>query len=59
MHAGAKHDGASLKDALRGAVEYDIGMMTVTVLPELPMTPTGKIAKSDLAAAFGAVKQVA
>ena len=36
---------------------YDLDPMTVTVVPDLPMTPTGKIAKSDLVASAKAARQ--
>lgn len=49
---GSTADGDGLKAAVRGAVPYDITPLTVRVLDELPMTPTGKIAKADLAARF-------
>ncbi len=57
LHEGAKLDGGSLKDALRGTVGYDLDPMTVTVVPDLPMTPTGKIAKSELVASAIAARQ--
>jgi len=43
--------GSRLKEAIVGKVAYDLAPLTVTVVDELPMTPTGKIAKAELAAA--------
>lgn len=50
LHGDAKADRATLKNAIKGGVPYDLEALVVNVVPELPMTPTGKIAKSDLAA---------
>jgi len=43
--------GGRLKEAIVGQVGYDLAPLTVTVVDDLPMTPTGKIAKAELAAA--------
>jgi long-chain acyl-CoA synthetase len=39
-----------LKSAVAGRVSYDITPLQVSVVADLPMTPTGKIAKAELAA---------
>ena len=44
----------SLKSAITGKVSYDIAALRVRVVTELPMTPTGKIAKGELAARLAA-----
>lgn len=46
---GAALDGPALKAAIAGKVPYDLAPLAVVVVPEMPMTPTGKIAKADLA----------
>ena len=46
---GASLDAAALKVAIDGRVAYDLAPLAVVVVPEMPMTPTGKIAKADLA----------
>jgi long-chain acyl-CoA synthetase len=43
-----------LKSAIAGKVSYDICALRVSVVTELPMTPTGKIAKAELAARLAA-----
>lgn len=40
----------ALKSAVAGKVNYDVAPMVVKVVADLPMTPTGKIAKGELAA---------
>jgi long-chain acyl-CoA synthetase len=50
LHSGAQVSAAALKTAIRPALAYDLEPLTVTIVSELPMTPTGKIAKSELAA---------
>ena len=50
LHRGAQHSAAALKAAIRGELAYDLEPLIVAVVAELPMTPTGKIAKSELAA---------
>jgi acyl-CoA synthetase (AMP-forming)/AMP-acid ligase II len=40
----------ALKAAIAGTVSYDITPLRVSVVADLPMTPTGKIAKGELAA---------
>lgn len=47
-HAGTTPDPAALKKAVQAEVSYDLSPMEVVSLDELPMTPTGKIAKGDL-----------
>jgi long-chain acyl-CoA synthetase len=39
-----------LKAAIAGKVSYDLSPLQVSVVADLPMTPTGKIAKGELAA---------
>jgi long-chain acyl-CoA synthetase len=39
-----------LKAAIAGNVSYDLAPLRVSVVADLPMTPTGKIAKGELAA---------
>ena len=39
-----------LKGAIAGKVSYDLSPLHVSVVADLPMTPTGKIAKGELAA---------
>jgi acyl-CoA synthetase (AMP-forming)/AMP-acid ligase II len=41
---------AILKAAIEGKVAYDLTPLIVNVVAELPMTPTGKISKAELAA---------
>jgi acyl-CoA synthetase (AMP-forming)/AMP-acid ligase II len=43
-------DARALKSAIAGRVSYDIAPLIVQVVDALPMTPTGKIAKGELAA---------
>jgi acyl-CoA synthetase (AMP-forming)/AMP-acid ligase II len=51
---GHSLEGNSLKAAIQGKVTYDVTPLAVHVVPDLPMTPTGKISKADLAARWGA-----
>jgi len=51
---GASLQAEALKSAIAGKVSYDITPMIVKVVAELPMTPTGKIAKGELAARLSA-----
>ena len=44
-----------LKAAIEGKVAYDLKPLTVSVVAELPMTPTGKISKVELAARWSAM----
>jgi long-chain acyl-CoA synthetase len=46
---GAALDAAALKAAITGRVAYDLDPLVLVVVPDMPMTPTGKIAKADLA----------
>ena len=50
---GVTLDPAALKSAVAGKVDYDITPMIVKWVADLPMTPTGKIAKGELAARLG------
>ncbi len=47
---GVSLDPQALKIAVAGKVSYNIAPLCVTVVADLPMTPTGKIAKGELAA---------
>jgi long-chain acyl-CoA synthetase len=49
IEAGAAVDGPALKRALAAKLAYDLAPLEIRVVPELPMTPTGKISKADLA----------
>jgi long-chain acyl-CoA synthetase len=40
----------TLKETIRGELAYDLDPLVVTIVDSLPMTPTGKIAKGELAA---------
>jgi long-chain acyl-CoA synthetase len=51
LHNGAQPDPTDLKESIRGDVSYDLTPLVIKVVAELPMTPTGKIAKSELAQA--------
>ena len=48
--AGVSSSGEALKAAIAGKVSYDLSPMSVSVVTDLPMTPTGKVAKGELAA---------
>lgn len=48
--SGATLDPDRLKAALDGAVAYDLAPLVVRLVPDMPMTPTGKIAKAELRA---------
>jgi acyl-CoA synthetase (AMP-forming)/AMP-acid ligase II len=48
---GARPEPEALKAALRLEVPYDIAPLEIRLVDRLPMTPTGKIAKAELAAA--------
>ena len=50
---GVSLEPAALKAAIAGKVNYDLAPMIVKVVTDLPMTPTGKIAKGELAARLG------
>lgn len=43
-----------LKTAIEGTVAYDLTPLIVSVVAELPMTPTGKISKAELAERWSA-----
>jgi acyl-coenzyme A synthetase/AMP-(fatty) acid ligase len=47
---GAALDMERLRDAVRSETPYDPEPLVVRVIAEMPMTPTGKIAKAELAA---------
>jgi long-chain acyl-CoA synthetase len=47
-------DAEVLKAAIESKVTYDLGPLIVRVLAELPMTPTGKISKAELAVRWSA-----
>jgi long-chain acyl-CoA synthetase len=51
---GRSLSGEWLKAAIAGKVSYDLSALRVSVVSDLPMTPTGKIAKADLAARLAA-----
>lgn len=48
----ARIDEEGLKESIADQVPYDIGPLVIRIVDQLPMTPTGKIAKADLAAQF-------
>jgi acyl-CoA synthetase (AMP-forming)/AMP-acid ligase II len=50
VHDGMGPTPAALRNALDVDGPYDLDQLVVTVVSELPMTPTGKIAKSELVA---------
>jgi long-chain acyl-CoA synthetase len=43
-----------LKAAIEGKVTYDLSPLIISIVAELPMTPTGKISKAELAARWSA-----
>ena len=49
-----KTDADTLKAAIAGQTPYDLALMTIEIVEALPMTPTGKISKAELAARLGA-----
>jgi acyl-coenzyme A synthetase/AMP-(fatty) acid ligase len=51
---GASLEPEALKSAVAGKVPYDITPLVVRLVTDLPMTPTGKIAKGELAARLSA-----
>lgn len=50
LSPGCSFSPESLKAAIAGKVSYDIAPLKVSVVADLPMTPTGKIAKGELVA---------
>jgi Acyl-CoA synthetases (AMP-forming)/AMP-acid ligases II len=46
---GAVLDPAAMKAAIAGRLPYDLAPLTILLAPDLPMTPTGKIARATLA----------
>ena len=51
--ASSAVDGPALKAAIVGLVPYDLTPLSVDIVDELPMTPTGKISKGELVARYG------
>jgi acyl-CoA synthetase (AMP-forming)/AMP-acid ligase II len=49
-------DATALKAAIAGRVAYDLAPLVVSIVAELPMTPTGKISKAELAAQWSAAQ---
>jgi acyl-CoA synthetase (AMP-forming)/AMP-acid ligase II len=54
LHDGAAATGAALKAGIEGKTAYDLTLLSISVVADLPMTPTGKISKSELAARIAA-----
>ncbi|HEY8579923.1 MAG TPA: long-chain fatty acid--CoA ligase, partial [Beijerinckiaceae bacterium] len=54
VQPGAAVDAAALKDAIAADAPYDVSTLEIRIMPELPMTPTGKISKGDLQALVAA-----
>ena len=54
LRTGAALSAAALKAAIVGKVSYELAPLEVRIVDELPMTPTGKIAKGELAARLAA-----
>lgn len=50
LHPDASLTENALRQGLEGRVSYDLAALEITVVTDLPMTPTGKIAKAELAA---------
>lgn len=48
LHAGASADG--LVEAIGPKLAYDLARLEIVTLPEMPMTPTGKVSKAQLVA---------
>ncbi|MBB5751850.1 class I adenylate-forming enzyme family protein [Prosthecomicrobium pneumaticum] len=46
---GAQADPATMRDAIAGTVAYDLAVLEIRITDSLPMTPTGKISKAQLA----------
>lgn len=53
LAAGGTLDVAHCKAVLAQRTPYDIGLLEIRVVEEMPMTPTGKIAKAELAQRLG------
>jgi acyl-CoA synthetase (AMP-forming)/AMP-acid ligase II len=49
LEGAVEVDGAAIKAAIGAELPYDLDPLVVKILDQLPMTPTGKIAKSELA----------
>lgn len=54
LHPGAVLDEPACRAALGARTSYDIDRLGFAVVSEMPMTPTGKIARAELALRFGA-----
>lgn len=54
VQPGVSVDAQALKGAIAGDAPYDIAALEIRIMPELPMTPTGKISKGDLQALVAA-----
>jgi acyl-CoA synthetase (AMP-forming)/AMP-acid ligase II len=52
-------EATALKAAIQGRVAYDLTPLLVQIVAELPMTPTGKISKAELAAQWAAAQSAA
>lgn len=50
VQSDAPQDAGAVIAALAGRVSYDLTPLAVVTVADMPMTPTGKIAKADLAA---------
>lgn len=53
MHDGAMFSADALRAAIAPAVSYDVALLDIRLVKELPMTPTGKISKAELAVLAG------
>jgi long-chain acyl-CoA synthetase len=49
MHEGTTFSVDALRAAIASAVSYDVALLDIRLVKELPMTPTGKISKAELA----------
>jgi long-chain acyl-CoA synthetase len=50
---GLELDLSALKQKIQGEVNYPLSQMSISVIEDFPMTPTGKIAKGELALQAG------
>jgi acyl-CoA synthetase (AMP-forming)/AMP-acid ligase II len=50
VDAGAALDGPALLTAIAPELAYDLSTLDIRIVPDLPMTPTGKISKAELIA---------
>jgi hypothetical protein len=46
-----------LKAAVAQTISYDIGLLEIVIADSLPITPTGKISKAELAKQAGTLQQ--